>query len=64
MRNLQFGDMFAAARSIKTIGLKEELRKITTKTINKESSEDVQLDLGIDLLLGIFDRACEKNCRA
>ncbi|MCI5628548.1 MAG: hypothetical protein MR346_02835 [Clostridium sp.] len=62
MRNLQFGDMFAAARLIKTIGLKEELRKITAKTISKESSEDVSIDLGVDLLLGIFERACEKNC--
>lgn len=64
MRNLQTRDMFNAVRLIKNLNLKEDIRGIILNAANKEdSSEDKNdnMNIGVDLLFVILDKACEKN---
>lgn len=55
MRNLNTGDLFKAARMIKEMGIKEEL-KIFAENLDENVN---QKDAGIDLLMLIFSKVTE-----
>lgn len=57
MRKLKFPDAFAFARTIKQIGVKEEIKKAIEGRDKEASAESV----GIDILWTIFDKATEKK---
>lgn len=57
MRNLNFGDVFQLARLIKKLKIKDELKDISSN-ITEESNK---MEIGIDLMYTIFDKATEKQ---
>jgi hypothetical protein len=57
VRALKTSDIFAFSRCLKTIGIKDEIKKIAE---NKEKYKN-QTDAGIDIIYKIFDMATEKN---
>lgn len=57
MRNLNLGDAFQLARIIKKLKIKDELKDITSN-ITEESNK---MEIGIDLMYAIFDKATEKQ---
>ena len=57
MRNLNFGDAFQLARIIKKLKIKNELKEITSN-ITEESNK---MEIGMDLMYAIFDKATEKQ---
>lgn len=57
MRNLNFGDAFQLARIIKKLKIKDELKEITSN-ITEESNK---MEIGMDLMYAIFDKATEKQ---
>lgn len=57
MRQLKFPDVFAFARMMKKIGIKEEIKKISEKSDEAESTEA----LGIELLWAVIDKATEEK---
>ncbi len=57
MRNLNFGDMFQLARIIKKLKIKDELKDITSNITEKSN----KMEIGIDLMYVIFDKATEKQ---
>lgn len=75
MRNLQTQDLFTAARLIKEIGIKEEIKEIcqkdkivkidfpqnATEEEKQKIIEKYAWDKGFDFVYMIFDKATEKN---
>lgn len=57
MRNLNLGDAFQLARIIKKLKIKNELKDITSNT----TEESNKMEIGIDLMYAIFDKATEKQ---
>lgn len=57
MRNLNLGDAFQLARIIKKLKIKDELKNIYSN-ITEESNK---MDIGMDLMYTIFDKATEKQ---
>lgn len=57
MRNLNLGDAFQLARIIKKLKIKDELKDITSN-ITEESNK---MEIGMDLMYAIFDKATEKQ---
>lgn len=55
MRNLNTGDLFKAARMIKEMGIKEELKAFAENLDDNVN----QKDAGIDLLMLIFSKVTE-----
>lgn len=62
MRSLKATDIFAMARLVNAIGIKEEVKTIAMKA-NKLSDITVE-EQGFDLLFGIFEKATEKKAEA
>lgn len=57
MRNLNLGDAFQLARIIKKLKIKDELKDITSNITEKSN----KMEIGIDLMYAIFDKATEKQ---
>lgn len=55
MRNLQTKDLFSAVRTIKTIGVKEEFKKVLSK---ENSNED---ETGLNLFFSLLEKASESD---
>lgn len=60
MRKLKTTDVFAGARLIKQLGLKEEAKAIAAKA---DEIQDIW-SMGFDFVWGIFDRATDTNGEA
>lgn len=58
MRDLQTSDVFALARLIKLLELKEELKVLA---VNAEEETNLK-SLGFDVLFTLINKASEKNC--
>lgn len=59
MRQIQATDIFALARLLNAIGIKEEVKKIAMQA---NSIQDLnQSDVGFDFLFGIFEKAIQKK---
>lgn len=56
MRQLNTGDLFKAARLIRKMGIKEDL-KVFAEGINSDQKQE---EVGIDLLMLIFERATDE----
>lgn len=56
MRKLNFGDTFKAARLIKELNLKEELKEIAS------NQEQDQYEAGVDLLYTVLEKGTTKEC--
>ncbi len=57
MRNLQTRDIFAAARLIKDLKLKDTIKELTTQV---DKGQDVK-DIGIDMAMGVFEKCTDKE---
>lgn len=57
MRQLNTGDLFKAARLIRKMGIKEDLKKFA-EGINADQKQE---EVGIDLLILIFERATDES---
>lgn len=55
MRNLQTKDLFNAMRIISAMGLRDTLKELNKKTYKSN------MELGMELLITIFDKAVEKK---
>lgn len=60
MRNLETHDVFAAARLLKKIGVREEIKAVA-KEAEENESKRVRFDMGFDLMFGILEKATEEN---
>lgn len=60
MRNLETSDLFKAGRLILKIGVREELQEVA-KRAEENKAKKAKLDLGFDLLFGIFEKAMQEN---
>ena len=60
MRKLETRDMFELARTVKKIGIKEELKNIA-KEINEKGKELDTYEAGFDLVLSVIEKFSEKN---
>lgn len=60
MRKLETGDVFAAARLVKKIGIKEKFKAIAEEANN---AGDV-FDKGYELIWDLFDSATDQQCEA
>ena len=60
MRNLETHDVFAAARLLKKIGVREEIKAVA-KEAEEKKNKRVQFDMGFDLMFGILEKATEEN---
>ena len=60
MRNLETHDVFAAARLLKKIGVREEIKAVA-KEAEENKNKRVQFDMGFDLMFGILEKATEEN---
>lgn len=56
MRKLQMTDVFAAARLLSKIGVREEMREVA-KAASEKGKAAVEFDMGYDLMFGIIDKA-------
>lgn len=56
MRSLQTSDIFSAVRLATKIGVREEIKEVA-KYAEENKGKKVQIDFGIDLMLGIIEKA-------
>lgn len=56
MRKLNFGDSFKAARLIKELNLKEELKEIAS------NQEQDQYESGVEIIYTILEKGTTKDC--
>lgn len=54
MRNLKSTDLFAALRVVREIGIKDEVNRFAKIAQGSEASEELQRELGLELILGIL----------
>lgn len=59
MRNLQSKDIFALARVINTIGVKEEIKRIALKA--NTAKEMMTEEVGFEFMFSLFEKATEKK---
>ena len=60
MRKLQTTDIFAGARMLSRIGVREEIREVA-RNAEESKTKNIKLDLGFDLLFGILEKATQEN---
>jgi len=60
MRNLKTSDIFSACRLISRIGVRDEIKEVA-KQAEENKGKRVQIDYGIDLILGIIEKATAEN---
>lgn len=60
MRNLETRDIFTAARLLKKIGVREEIREVAREA-EENKGKRVRFDMGFDLMFGILEKATEEN---
>lgn len=60
MRGLQTSDIFSAVRLLTKIGVREEIKEVA-KQAEENKGKKVQIDFGIDLMLGIIEKAAEQK---
>jgi len=60
MRNLETRDLFEAGRLISKIGIREEILEIA-KRAEENAGKKIKIDFGVDLILGIFEKAMHQN---
>lgn len=60
MRNLETQDVFKAARLLKKIGVREEIKEVA-KEAEENKGKRVRFDMGFDLMFGILEKATEEN---
>ena len=56
MRGLQTSDIFSAVRVLTKIGVREEIKEVA-KQAEENKGKKIQIDFGIDLMLGIIEKA-------
>ena len=56
MRHLQTSDIFAAARLLTKIGVREEVREVA-RAASENGKAAVQFDMGYDLMFGLIEKA-------
>lgn len=55
MRSLQSGDIFAACRLLKAIGVRDEIKKVAEKATSMQDFKS--FDVGFDLIYNLFEMA-------
>lgn len=58
MRNLMTTDIFAAARLLSKIGIREEIREVARQA-EEQKGRKVRFDMGFDMIFGIIEKATE-----
>lgn len=61
MRKLQATDLFAMARVVNAIGIKDEVKAIAMKANNVKELAENKESIGFELLFGIFEKATQKK---
>lgn len=61
MRSLQTRDIFAAARMVNKIGIKEEIKKILMEADSIEDIAKKKDEIGYEVLFSMFEKTSEKN---
>ena len=56
MRQLETSDIFAAARLLTKIGVREEVREVA-KAASENGKAAVKFDMGYDLMFGLIEKA-------
>lgn len=60
MRSLETGDVFAAARLLIKIGVRDEIQNVA-KRAEESKEKKVKFDMGFDLLFSILEKAINEN---
>lgn len=60
MRNLKTSDIFSACRLLHKIGIREEIAAVA-KHAEESKTKKVKVDMGLDLLFGILEKATLEN---
>ena len=63
MRSLQTTDVFSAIRLINKIGVREEIKEVA-RMVEAKPGKKLRADAGVDLLLGILERASTQQGEA